>query len=294
MRKKVLFLAAVFLFPFFAGAQESRPVIRFSPFYTQGIGIEETRFIESLIQSYLSDVGELVNFFDSIPPESLSDGLFPNSLLKAPDYVLSGSIYLDRDYRIFTLEIHNTHTKETTRTTTVHKTASDLVLKARSLVESVFNPPNQTAKGAAPAEADQSAPERPENITENAIAGTWRGDLGVEMIRLQQGGRGVAFFSSGAQMPLTYTIEDNTLKVKQNCPNVERFYYPLPYGVAQQLSAEADPMYWELLLYSGGTHLRGVKISTEAKIERNILVELLPGTAKDSLWVRASQRPDGR
>ena len=287
-------LVAVLFFPLFAGAQETRPVIRFSPFYTQGIGIEETRFIESLIQSYLSDVGELVNFFDTTPPQSPSDGLLPGSSLKAPDYVVSGSIYLDRDYRIFTLEIHNTHTGETTSTTTVHKTASDLVLKARSLVESVFNPSAQSAKGPPSAETDQTAAERPENITESSIVGTWRGDLGIEMIRLQQGGRGVAFFSSGAQMNLSYTIEGNTLKVKQNCPNVERFYYPLPYEVAQQLSAEAEPMYWELLLYSGGTHLKGTKVSTEAKIEGNALVELLPGTSRDSVWVRASQRPEGR
>ena len=114
------------------------------------------------------------------------------------------------------------------------------------------------------------------------------------MIRLRQGGLGVAFFSSGAQMNLSYTIENNTLKVKQNSPNMERFYYPLPYIIAQQLSIEAEPMRWEMLLYSGGTQLKGKKISTEARVEGETLVELRPGTASESIWVRPGQRPDGR
>jgi len=288
MRKKILPLVAALFFPLIAGAQEARPVIRFSPFYTQGIGIEETRFIESLIQSYLSDVGEVINYFsDTTPSTSFSEEFFSDSLTQIPDYVISGSIYLERDSRVFTLEIYNARADVTSRTTSVHKTASDLVLKARSLVESAFAAPPQI--GRLPTETHREDGEGPERITENGITGTWRGESGIEMIRLQQGGRGIAFFSSGAQMSLSYTIEDNVLKVRQNSPNVERFYYPLPYTMARQLSAEAEPMRWELLLYSGGTHLRGIRISTEAKIEGNSIVELLPESKRDSIWVRSAR-----
>jgi hypothetical protein len=276
MIKRLLpFLAAV-IFPFLAYSQESKPVIRFSPFFTKGIGIEETRFIESLVQSYLTDFGDVVNFFDSPLPDTWT---------KAPDYVLSGSIYLEPDGRVFTLEIHNTVSGETLSSTTVHRTASDMALKARSLVENVFSSPMIAAR-ATKAEAEAPA-ERPEPISETDVIGTWRGESGIEMIRLQQGGRGVAFFSSGAQMNLTYTIENNILKVRQNSPNTERFYYPLPYGVAKQLSAEAGPMVWELYLYSGGAHLKGVKISTEAKVEGNLLVEINPDTSRDTQWTRS-------
>ena len=147
MRKKILPLVAAFFFPLLIIPQESKPVIRFSPFYTQGIGIEETHFVETLIQSYLSEMGELVIVFDNTPLSSPSGNSLTDSWTRAPDFVVSGSIYLDRDSRIFTLEIHNTQTRETSRTTTVHKTASDLVLKARSLVESAFSSPVQAAKG---------------------------------------------------------------------------------------------------------------------------------------------------
>jgi hypothetical protein len=273
------FLWTLFL-PVLLSAQESRPIIRFSPFYTKGITIEETRFIESLIQSYLSDFGDVVNYFDNALPPAGSNGDLPAAWTRAPDYVFTGSIYLEPEGRVLILEIHNTATRETSRSTSTHRTASELVLKARGLVENIFTPAGLIAGNAA------SSEEQPESITERDITGTWKGESGIEMIRLTQGGRGVAFFSSGAQMNLTYTIENNTLKVRQNSPNTERYYYPLPYGVAQQLTAEAGPMTWELYLYSGGAHLKGVKTSTEARMENTLLVEILPDTTQDTLWTK--------
>jgi hypothetical protein len=281
MNKRLLLLLGALFLPFLLIAQETKPVIRFSPFFTKGISIEEARFIETLIQSYLSDFGDVVNYFDSSPPSGGTDGeTMPAAWTRAPDYVLFGSVYLEPEGRVFTLEIHNTLSKETSRSTTTHRTAGDLVLKARSLVEGIFVPTGMIAG------TEASSEEQPEPIVERDITGIWRGETGIEMIRLTQGGRGVAFFSSGAQMNLIYIIENNALKVRQDSPNTERYYYPLPYGVAQQLTAEAGPMRWELYLYSGGAHLRGVKISTEARVENNLLVELLPDTATNTLWTK--------
>jgi hypothetical protein len=279
MKKSLFLMALLLFFPILSGAEEIKPLIRFSPFYTKGIGFEESRFVESLIQSYLSDFGEVVNYFGD------GSGGFPDSWARAPDYVLTGSIYLEKDARIFTLEIHNTQTGDTSRFTSTHKTSSDMVLKARSLVEAAFS--SSDRMGILPGEDGKADEEEPEILTESAVAGTWRGEPGIEMIRLQQGGRGTAFFSSGAQMSLSYTIENNTLKVKQNSPNTERYYNPLPYGAAKQLSAEAGPMTWELLLYSGGTHLRGFRRSAEARVEENMIVELIPDAIRDAEWVRS-------
>jgi hypothetical protein len=101
-----------------------------------------------------------------------------------------------------------------------------------------------------------------ENITESRIMGSWKGESGIEMIRLYRGGRGMAVFSSGAQMALSYAIEDNVLTVRQVSPNSERYYYPLPYETARALSAGAEPMIWELRLYGRGSVLRGFKTVT--------------------------------
>jgi hypothetical protein len=123
-------------------------------------------------------------------------------------------------------------------------------------------------------------------MTESAVAGSWRGENGIEMIRLQQGGTGFAFFSSGARMDLSYTIKDNTLTVRQNSPNTDGYYYPLPYGVAKQLTEKAGPMQWEFTLYSDGTLLRGVRIADKATVKNNQLVDLTPSARQNTEWTK--------
>jgi hypothetical protein len=285
MLKKIRFLFTLFIIPFLAWAQEARPVIRFTPFVSQGISGEETRFIESLIQSYISDAGELTFYYDDIP----SDAHFPvGGLLsgfwnKTPDYILSGSIYLEQKNRIFTLEIRNTHTNEVTKSITTHRTAGDLVLMSRSIVESIINFP--VLSGAESSTANEA--EVPQAINENNVTGTWRGEPGIEMIRLLPGGRGTAFFSSGAQMNLNYAIEGNTLKIWQNSPNNERFYYPNPPEIARLLSARAEPMRREFMLYSGGSRLKGTKISTEIRVLQGENTELFYETVRDAILIRS-------
>jgi len=300
MRKKHFLIFVLFVIFFLTWAQEARPVIRFTPFVSQGVSSEETRFIESLIQSYIADAGELVFNYADIPSDLyLSAGVlsaepegrssFPvlltGSWNKTPDYILSGSIYLERKTRIFTLEIHNTHSNEVAKTTTTHKTAGDLALRARSIVESVFRLPILSARE--PSAVNETGSEISQVITESNIAGTWRGEPGIEMIRLLPGGRGTAFFSSGAQMDLSYVINVDTLKIRQNSPNSDRFYYPYPPEIAKLLSAKADPMCWEFMLYSGGSRLRGIKISTEIRVLQDETTQLLYETIRDAALIRS-------
>jgi hypothetical protein len=282
-RARALALFTFLVLPF-AGAEENKPVIKLNPLFIEGIGIEESRLIESLIQSYLSDIGEVINYFDvSLAPDPFKNGgTALDSWTQVPDYTVTGTIHLERDSRIFLLELLNTRTGKTYSFTSIYKTTGELVLKARSILETAF---------AAGGFESGEKPERPEAlpgpISEDRIAGTWRGETGIEMIRLQRGGRGVAVFSSGAQMVLSYIIEDKILRVWQISPNSEWFYYPLPYEAAHALAAGAEPMAWELSLYSGGTVLRGVKIATGVQFEGNQVLKLLPGgDIREVEWTR--------
>jgi hypothetical protein len=287
MKKRFLpcFIAGI-LFPILAGAQEAKPVIRFMPLTADGISYEEIRLIETLIQSYLSDFGEVVNFFIPSSEDIARSRAEPNFmddfnfLTQAPNYVLSGSVYLEQDNRIFTLEISTIETGETASYISVHRNTSDLILRARSLVETAFS------SGYVPAAEKEMMPER---LTESGITGTWRGDPGIEMIRLQRNGLGVAIFSSGARMDLVYAIEDNTLKIRQTSPNVERFYHPLPFEVAKLLRAEAEPMTWELMLYGNGTAMRGIKRTTGVRYEGLTVLEFLPGILREVVWTKSAR-----
>jgi hypothetical protein len=277
MGKKIFAAGFFILFHVSLWAQAEKPLVQISPFVIEGLGSEEARIIETLIQSYITALGDVLSPSGS---ESPAEPLNVNTRsLRIPDYTFSGSITLEQDSRILVLEIGRPRTGERNSFTSVHRTTGELVLKVRSMIESAFS------EGAAGLETIRTA--EGELLSEGRIIGTWRGDKGIEMIRLQRGGRGAAIFSSGAQMDLSYSIENNTLKVVQNSPNTERYYHPVPFAVAKRLTGEAEPMRWELLLYEKGTVLRGIKVATGARYEGNTIIELLPGSARDAEWTRA-------
>jgi hypothetical protein len=283
MKRMILsfFLVSTLCFPRL-GADDSNPLIEFVPFAISGLGPEEARFISALIQSYLADIGEVAPRSDPSPDETgrAESYVLAAGELREPDFILSGSITVDQDARILALQVVRTKTGETVYHTSIHKTTTDLTLKVRSLVETVFS---AGVNGPVPAEAPR------ETMTEGKILGTWRGDAGVEIVRLQRGGRGIAILSSGAQMNLIYRIEDNALRIFQISQNTERFYHPMPFIIARELSVRAEPWQYELFLYEDGTTLRGKKIFTDVKYDNARIIELLPGAVREAEWTKTSR-----
>ncbi|MDR2068681.1 MAG: hypothetical protein LBP71_02300 [Spirochaetaceae bacterium] len=261
-------------FPPLLYAQEAKPLVAIMPFTVQGIPIDEAGIIESLIQSYMGDLGTDVVFLD---PAITMDAAYDSGLFRHPEYILSGSIIREGENRILMLEFYKQSTGDRVLYTSIHKTLSDLALKARSLVVSAFDL--------------RSEPERiettpPEQLTVNKLAGTWRGDAAIQLVRLRRNMGGTAIFTSGAQMNLTYSIENNVLTVFQDSPNTERFYHPLPYQVARRLSAEAEPMRWEFQLYENGGLLRGKRIETRVRYEGEEVLELIPRVEEPAEWIK--------
>jgi len=236
-------------------AQEAKPLILLNDFSMLGISSEESLLIHDLVVSYLSELGELINDNEG-------------AATHPPDYSINAAIYQEQDGYIFLVKITNVRTGETHSASSAHKSTGELALKARSVLETAF---------AETVEPEKLAQFSPELISESRITGTWKGEAGVAMINLQRGGRGVAFFSSGAQMVLSYVIAGNTLKIRQESPNSERFYYPLPLYAARHLAEGAEPMVWELSLYQRGTVLSGIRQATAVRMEYGQVGELVYG-----------------
>jgi hypothetical protein len=274
MRKKIYKGIFFLFFPLMLYAQEQKPLVGIMPFTVRGIQTEETGLIESLILSYMEDLGNNVIFLD---PGFSHKPAYDREPFPSPEYIISGSIISEGENRIFILELSKQTTGEQLLYTSTHKTFSDLAVKARSLVASAFT------TGSDPAKPEQ---EPPEQLTVNKLTGTWRGDAEIQLVRLRQNSVGTAIFTSGAQMNLSYTIEDNTLRVFQNSPNTERFFHPLPYRVARQLSAEAEPMRWEFQLYGKGNLLRGKRIGTGVRYEGDRILELIPDAEQAAEWTK--------
>jgi hypothetical protein len=262
------------------GADNFSPVIELTPFAIDGLGQEEARFILALVQSYLADIGEVLRRYEPTPDETGRTDDGEREAPREPDFILSGSITVDQDSLVLALRVVKTETGEAVYHTSSHKTTTDLTLKVRSLVEAVFS---AGLSGTFHEEVPQ------EIITEGKIVGTWRGDAGVEIVRLQRGGTGIAILSSGVQMNLIYRIEDNALRIFQVSQNTERFYHPMPLTIARELSVRAEPWQYELFLYEDGTTLRGVKIFTDVVYDDTRIMELLPGAVREAEWTKTSR-----
>jgi hypothetical protein len=234
------------------GAQE-KPRIRFMPLAAEGFNDEEIRSIEYLISSYLADIGVV----------STEDA----------QYTLSGRLGVAGNERTLELEITRGDTGERYNYEYTFKNSGELVLKARSLLSTAFQ-----------GEGRKTVGDVGERLSPAAVSGTWRGGGTEQMIRLERDGKGMIVFSSGAAMRLRYSIEDNILKVEQDSPNNERYYYPMPLPVARKLAQSAEPMRWELLLFDGGSSLRGLRFFTGADYEGETLTGLLPEQAAEAGW----------
>ena len=279
--KRVAFLVFLILAIHTAKGQEGRPLIQLNPFSIDGIGTEESRLIVSLVRSYLSDIGNVVGNAVSDPRPARDTGT-PQPPQAPADYTINGTIRMEQDGHVFSVEITNAKTGERHSVSSVYKNTGEIALKTRSFLESAF--------AAGGLEAEKTPYTNPERPNENTVAGTWKGEAGIEIIRLMLGGRGLAIFSSGAQMVLSYSIEGNTVKIWQISPNSERFYYPLPLEAARQLAQGAEPMTWEFLMYQGGAVLSGVRVSTAARISGGTVTGLLPnGDVRAVTWTKTNR-----
>lgn len=269
-------------------AQNRKPVIRVDAFSFEGLGPQESQIIKTLFQSYLGNLGTLI-YPDNQDPRAYSEedeGFAGTGII--PDFTFSAQVVFDHNTRYVRVTVGDIRSGEISSFSSAYRTTGELILRSRAFMESILasGAPTETLSSVPGNAAYVSQEPAAEQINEQKIIGTWRGDQGIEIARLQRGGRGSAVLSSGVQMELIYTIADNTLYVTQNSANQERYYHPLPYPVARILTAEAEPMRWEFLLYDNGAVLRGIQIITAARYEGQKVLELVPNSARESAWVK--------
>ncbi len=268
-------------------AQDARPIVAVLPFEAAGADPDETRTIEGLVQSYVSELQgfRLISTADRDRvlheqeiSAALSDSAKIGNLLSA-HFLLAGSVGTIGEDRVLTIEVIKVSSGEKKSASSVHRSMSELALATRGLVQKIF-----AVEEARPSE-DLSA----EEIRTEDLVGSWRGDKGIELVKVFKGGKAIAVFSSGAQMELSYRIEGGTVRFTQTSANSIRYYSPVPYPVAKELVAAAQPMEWIFRLNADATILRGVKVSTGVRYERDRVLEILRDASRDAEWARASR-----
>lgn len=273
----------------FASGQDARPIVAVLPFESSAVGEGETKTIESLVQSYVSELGDFRLVTPSDREKALSEQEFAALVndpaqsgagaLLAAQYLLSGRIGTIGEDRVLTLQAVKVKTGEKKIVSAIYRTMSELALGTRSLVLQVFERGEQRTEETASAFAS--------TIREEDLTGAWRGDKGIELVRIFRGGRAVAVFSSGVQMDLVYRIRDGEVRFAQTSQNTARFYHPVPYAVAQELVKSAKPMEWFFRLAEDGSALQGTKTATAVLYEGSAVKELLHDSKREAEWTKA-------
>ena len=272
-------------------AQSSEVFVRIVPFTIEDVRAEEAHLIESLVVSYISDMEGFVVYMDKTQSSAGGAITFASTeavdieedgeaLLKSTDddFLLSARIFIEDDEHVLSLNLKKGQNGEAKSGFHKYKNLGDMALKIRSIVEDYFPSQKQIR--------EESVNSR--RITRPDIAGTWRGDNGVEILRFSVEGRGLALFSSGASMELSWHIDGNALIATQVSPNNLRYYRPLPLNVAEKIADEAEPMVWKMFLFESG-ELRGACALTGAEYDTSGNIKrIIAGKVQKTRWRKLS------
>lgn len=266
-------------------AQAQQPVLAVLPFSSPKELQNEALQIEKLVQSYITELNlfrlvatadrdKILSEWEFSVNETLMNASNTRQLgtLLSADFLLQGTLGTLGSNFVMTLEVLKTKTGEKVSFSSVEPSVDMLSANLKTLLAKTFMQQNREIQKTIDSEKD--------------ILGTWRGDKGIEIVRLYPGGTGQAIFTSGARMDLKYTLENGNLVIYQVSANTERFYHPLPYKVARELVSLAKPMRWIFTDLINNTILQGKKISTAARYEADRLLEVIHDTERDAEWVR--------
>jgi hypothetical protein len=236
---------------------------------------------------------DLVEVVANIPEAPSYGRIFKSDELgsgeeSTPDYVLSGSIYLENDNHVLSLNLDSRDGSENIKRTEQYKNASEMALNMRSIIEAYFSKSTSRSVATASRRNTNRILGDPLPLSVSLISGTWQGDNGIEIVRFSAGGKAVAYFSSGAAMELKYTIENDTLTLIQQSQANYRYYHPLPPKIAREVAKKAEPMHWTLFLYNGGRTLSGTCMSTSADYDEVGIKKLMFGNVKKTNWSKIS------
>lgn len=258
-----------------AAGQPRLPVIRVDGLTGQALEASELRALERLIASYLSEQGSFRLVDEQSRVAALEEaelalamGGQAGAAPAAADFILSGSV--ERVGELLVLSLAMTRARDGVRIV-VSETgagANDIAMASRALTQRLLGAERQGAapadrEGAPGATAADTAPPIRSRPSLAMVAGSWRGDKGLETVRLYPNGTGLAVLAGGGTLRLRVRIEGDVVEVSQDQPNDPAMYRSVQWGfeTARFIASRARPMRWTFSLSADGSALFGMKES---------------------------------
>jgi len=289
-------------------AQARQPVLRVSPFVDAGIGSSEASMLERLIASYIVELrafrvidsqGQEMALNETEAALSLGSSA-PQAIPLTADYIVSGTIGRIGEIYVFTLEITRVTSGEKQSVSDTAVSISDIVLRARGLTGSLFG--RQDSPAALPVSAAVDRPpsgvapgvaqslDRRKSPSATDLAGSWKGDKGLETVRLFPNATGLAVLSGGGTLKVRVSITGDIVEIAQDQPNDANMYRAssVTFEMARLIASQARPMRWLFTLSSDGQHLSGTKESISIS-GSGVSMVVDNNYVRDASWTRISR-----
>lgn len=314
--KRTLFFLALAICTVQIHGQTRQAIIRVTPFTGSGMGLSEASMLERLVASYIVELksfrvidaqGQDMALLET--ESALSAGMATTtSAPLAADYIVGGSIGKIGEIYVFTLENTRVASGEKLSVSDTALSISDIVLRARNLTRSLFgvreaslpaSPATGSVAGSqAPAPADSSGKAEPATTraavytapSPAVLAGSWKGDKGLETVRLFPNATGLAVLSGGGTLKVRVSVSADTIFIDQDQPNDVALYRSptVTLDMARKIAAQARPMRWIFTLSPDGKYLNGIKASVAVSGSGSSLT-IDNNYEREALWSRISR-----
>ena len=121
--------------------------------------------------------------------------------------------------------------------------------------------------------------------TVDSLAGSWKGEQGLDRVMILRGGRGMAVFSSGVSVSLDCKIDNGYLLVTQKGSLQPRQFLNLPDEIARQAVQQTKPPQWRFLVSSDKKILSGTKVDAQIQYNESAIISIKYDTAAVE-WLR--------
>lgn len=267
------------------GFSQKLPVVAAYSLTSNDVGEHIAKTVDDLVFSFVKELRNysVIDMRRDQPPRDLSvpDGT---------DYIFYGNMTSQRDGIKLELVLKGGPFGVTRLLSRVYENSNLILLESRLLVRDIFDQsvalPDPLP---APAIGADSRIEKPvtgvggvsggESLRElravsniDSLAGSWRGEDGIEKVMLLRGGRGVAVLSSGVSISLEVILSGDDLVVRQKGAANPRQFSDLPDPVARQAANIAPPLEWRFMITPDQKILSGTKKHVTIKNDgKNIL-----------------------
>ncbi|QSH91266.1 hypothetical protein C5N99_01230 [Treponema medium] len=277
---KKVYIALLLLLISLPQVLSALPVVAVYQLQAPAISEQTAQTVDNLVFSFIKEL-KAYTIFDlrnqSVPVD------FPKN--PAIDYIFFGALENVPEGIKLELILRGRKDQVTRIISKVYDNINKILLDSRLLVFNLFDfsvPLEQLARSLP--QTEQST-EFGYIETVDSLAGSWKGEPGLDRVMILRGGRGMAVFSSGVSVSLDLKIDNGYLLVTQKGSLQPRQFLNLPDEIARQAVQKTNPPQWRFLVSPDKKILSGTKVDAQIQYNETAIISVKYDTATVE-WLR--------